>query len=143
MGFRASDIDVISSTGPTVLIPTSKDLVVKAFSVPRTQTVAALEAVLPADASIVEITSAAGVASDAATTATVTITVADNSGTISTGVFNAKTNGAIATLVPQSALPNIQPSPLNGDLRISAVYAETGTASTTGGPWVFFVKYVR
>lgn len=143
MGFLATDITVISSTGPTPLIPSSKDMVCKAFAVPRTQTVSAVEVVLPADASIINIKFYKGTASDAGTSASVTLTVANNGGTISTGSVDVKTNGATTADVQMTNLPNIQPVPLNGDITISAVYAETGTASTTGGPWNFVVQYVR
>jgi len=143
MGFLASDVTVISSTGPTVLIPSSKDETCKVFQVSRTQTVSTLEAVLPADASIIGVKVYGSTNSDAATTATVTITAANNSGTISTGTVDVKANGTTTAIVQMSNLPNIEPRPLTGDITISAVYAETGTASTTGGPWKFLVEYIR
>jgi hypothetical protein len=144
MGFRVSDIIPLGSLGPTATTPTSKDVVVKAFSVLRTNTTATLKSVLPADASILNIVMTGSVASDAATTATIILTVSDNSGVISTGTaVDVKANGAVTAIVQMSALPNLQPSPLTGDLRISATYAETGAASTTGGPWTFLVTYVR
>jgi hypothetical protein len=142
MGFRATDIVPLQSVSP--LIPVSKDVAVKAFSVLRTDTSATVKLILPADASILNIVMTGSTASDAATTATVTLTVSDNTGTISTGTaVNVKTTGATTQIVQMSALPNLQPSPLTGDLKINATYAETGTASTTGGPWTFIVTYVR
>lgn len=143
MGFRVSDITPFSPLGPTVLTPTSKDVVVKAFKVARTETTAVKKLVLPADASILEVIVNGSTASDAASSATVTITAADNTGTISSGSYNVKTNGAVTGFVTMSGLPNLQPSPLTGDIAISAVYAETGTASTTGGDWYVTVKYIR
>lgn len=144
MGFRPSDITPISSTGPTVLIPVSKDVAVKAFSVSRTDTSSTLKCVLPADASILNIVMTGSSNSDAGTTATVTIVVSDNTGAISTGTaVNVKTAGATTAIVQMPSLPNLQPVPLTGDLRITATYAETGTASTTGGPYTFLVTYVR
>lgn len=144
MGFRPSDITPISSTGPTVLIPVSKDVAVKAFSVSRTDTSSTLKCVLPADASIMNIVMTGSSNSDAGTTATVTIVVSDNTGAISTGTaVNVKTAGATTAIVQMPSLPNLQPVPLTGDLRITATYAETGTASTTGGPYTFLVTYVR
>lgn len=143
MGFLATDFTPISSTGPTTLIPTSKDVVTKVFKVARTETAAVLKAVLPADASIIGTKVYAGTASDAGTTATVTLTVANNSGTIGTGAYDVKTNGATTGEVSVTGLPNVQPVPLTGDIRITAVYAETGTAATTGGPWNVLITYVR
>jgi hypothetical protein len=143
MGFRASDIVPISSTGPTTLIPVSKDVAVKAFSVLRTDTSSTLKCVLPADSSILNMVMTGSTNSDAATTATVSIVVSDNTGAISTGTaVNVKTTGATTQIVQMPSLPNLQPVPLTGDLKITATYAETGTASTTGGPYTFIVTYV-
>lgn len=142
MGFLATSITPLTATGPTPLMPTSKDVVVKAFKVARTDTTATLKAVLPADASIVSVVLYGSTASDSATSASVTLTVANNSGTISTGAYDVKTSGAVTGFVQMSGLPNIQPLPLLGDLRISATYAEVG-ASTTGGDWYVAVTYVR
>lgn len=144
MGLKTVDITPISSTGPTPLIPTSKTVEVKVFTVSRSDTASTLKCVLPADASIIEVSKFGATASDAATTATVTLTVANNSGTISTGTaLDVKGAGLTTSHVQMTNLPNIEPLPLNGDLRINAVYAETGTASTTGGPWPIKVLYVR
>lgn len=143
MGFLATDLTVISSTGPTTNIPVRKDVGVKAFSVARTETSDVLKVVLPADASIVGLKVYAGTASDAATSATLTFTVANNGGTISSGTYDVKTNGAVTGEVSLTGLPNLQPVPLNGDITIKAKYGEVGTASTTGGPWNVVVSYVR
>jgi hypothetical protein len=144
MGFLATDLNVISSTGPTTNIPVSKDVNVKAFQVARTDTSSTLKAVLPGDASILNIVMTGSSNSDAGTTATVTIVVSDNTGAISTGTaVNVKTAGATTAIVQMPSLPNLQPVPLTGDLKITATYAETGTASTTGGPYTFIVTYIR
>lgn len=127
----------------TPITPASKDARVIAFQVPRTQTAAAVEAWLPADATIVSIIRELGVASDAGTSATVTITVTNGGGTVSTAADDVKTNGATTGFVQMTSLPNLQPTPLNGDLKITAVYAESGTASNTGGPWNYVITYVR
>lgn len=124
------------------LQPAGKPPLYKVFQVSRTDTVSSLKAMLPAQASIVSVILYGSTASDAATTASVTVTVANNTGTISTGAYDVKANGAVTNFVQMSALPNIEPLPAAGDLRISAVYAETGTASTTGGPWKVAVEYL-
>lgn len=142
MGLLATDLSPLGQASP--LIPTSKDVVVKAFQVSRTDTTSTLKAVLPGDASILNIVMAGSVSSDAGTTATVTIVVSDNTGAISTGTaVNVKSSGATTQIVQMPSLPNLQPVPLTGDLKITATYAETGTASTTGGPYTFIVTYVR
>ncbi len=143
MGFLATDFTPVSSTGPTTLIPSSKDIVVKVFSVSRTDTVATLKAVLPADASILSVTLYGSTASNAGTAATVTISAANNAGTVSSGTYDVKTSGAVTGSLTMSGTPNITPVPLTGDIRISATYAETGVASSAGGPWNIAVQYVR
>jgi hypothetical protein len=143
MGFLATDITVLSSTGPTTNIPALKDVVVKAFKVAKTETTDTLKVVLPGDASIIGVKVFGSTASDAGTSATLTFTVANNSGTVSSGTYDVKTNGAVTGEVTMSGLPNLQPVPLNGDLTIVAKYGETGTASSTGGPWNVLVTYIR
>lgn len=143
MGFLATDLTPIASVGPTPLIPAAKCIEVKAFTLARTETSSTLKAVLPADASIVNVCFYGGTASNAGTSATITVTAANNGGTVSSGTYDAKTNGAVTGTITMSGLPNVQPVPLNGDIRISAQYAETGIASSAGGPWNLLVEYVR
>jgi len=143
MGLLATDITPLSSTGPTALIPTNKDVQVKVIKVARTDTTSTLKAVLPADSSIVGIDLMGSTASNAGTSATLTLTVANQSGTISSGTYDVKTNGAVTNNITMSNLPNLQPVPLTGDITISGQYAETGTASTAGGPWNVVVYFVR
>lgn len=139
MGFKQIEL-VPPQVSP--LQPTGKAPQYKVFQVSRTDTVSSVKAMLPAQASIISFVLYGSVASNAATTASVTITVTDNSGTVSTGAYDVKTSGAVTGFVQMSALPNIEPLPQNGDLKINVVYAETGTASTLGGPWKVAVEYV-
>lgn len=143
MGFLATDVTPVSSTGPTVLIPSNKDVVVKTFKVARTETADVLKVVLPADASVIGMKVYGGTASDAGTSATLTFTLANNSGTISSGTYDVKTNGAVTGEVTLSGLPNLQPVPLTGDITVKAKYGEVGTASSTGGPWNVLISYIR
>lgn len=144
MGFKQVELVPVSPNGPTALTPSGKSTNGKIFQVTRTDTVAVTKAILPAATSILAINIHGSVSSNAGTTATVTITIVNNTGTISTGSYDVKANGTVSALIQMTALPNIEPSPpqINGDLQINAVYAETGTASTTGGPWVFDINYV-
>lgn len=144
MGFLATDLVPIATTGPSTLIPTSKDLQVKAFQVLRTDTSATLKAVLPADASIVDV-DLFGVASNAGTTATVSIgTTSANANEIINAQDVKTAGGRIRPTTSWSTnYPNTQPVPLGADIQIFAKYAETGTASSAGGPYTVLVYYVR
>lgn len=143
MGLKQVDLVPINSTGPTTNIPVSKDVQVKAFQVSRTDTTAALKAVLPADASIINVYMT-GAASNAGTTATVSI------GTTSTAteIINAqdvKTAGGMIrpTTAYSTNFPNVEGYPLGQDIQIWAKYAETGGASSAGGPYTVVIEYVR
>lgn|SRR3990167_2503428 len=127
----------------TPITPVAKQVFTQAFQVSRTDTASAVKAMLPADASILYVLREGSSVSDALTTATVTITAANNSGTVSTKADDVKTSGATTGFVQMTSLPNVEPLPLVGDISVSAVYAETGTASTTGGPWNYVVAFVR
>ena len=123
----------------------AKDVQVKSFRVARTNTTASVMAVIPQDATILNIALSGITASDAATTATVSV------GTTSTAnewinAFDVKTTstGAGQNLPPLVAgLGNLNGLPAGTDVQVYAKYAETGTASTTGGPWYINIYYVR
>lgn len=143
MGFLATDIVPISSTGPTTNIPSCKDLVAKAFQVLRTDTTASLKCVLPADASIVDV-DIFGVASNAATTATISVGTTTTSNEIINAQDVKTAGGHIRPTTSWSTnYPNQTNYPLGADIQIYAKYAETGTASTLGGPYTIVVYYVR
>jgi hypothetical protein len=142
MGLKQVELVPINSNGPTPLIPAGKPDNQKFFQASRTDTVATLKAVLPAQSSVFQVTLYGSANSNAGTSATGTITISNNTGVISTGTVNLLTGGATTAIVAMSALPNIEPLPLLGDLKITFTYAETGTVSTLGGPWVIGVAYV-
>jgi len=143
MGFKQTDLVPPGSIGVTTTTPPSKDVREEIFQVTRTDTTAVLKDVLPADASILNLVFYGSVASNAGTSASITFNISNNTGVISTGTVNAITAGAIFSAVQMTGLPNIEQLPLQGDLKITAQYAETGTASTLGGPWVIGVRFVR
>ena len=143
MGFKQVDLIPISVLGPTPITPVGKDVVEKIFQVTRTDLVSGLKVALPGDSSVTSIIFSGSVSSDAATSASVTLTLVNNSGTVSTGTVDVKANGTITAFVQMSNLPNIEALPIFGDLRLSAIYAETGLASTVGGPWKMIIRYVR
>lgn len=140
MGFATSDF---TSTNPTTTTPPGRAELHRVFQIARTETVSTLKAVLPAQSSVIGIFLYGSTVSNAATTATVTVTISDNTGVISTGSYDVKTNGALTGMLQMTNLPNVTQLPPNGDLKISAVYAETGTASTAGGPWKVRIAYVQ
>lgn len=142
MGIRQAELVPVGVLGPTPITPVGKPVYAKAFQAIRANTTSTLKAGLPAQSSVLGVIFYGSVSSDALTTATLTVTISNNVGVISTGVVDVKASGTVTAFVNMSALPNIEPNPLLGDLRISAVYAETGTASTVGGPWNLHVKYV-
>lgn len=139
MGFKQIEL-VPSQISP--LQPSGKAHQIKLFQVARTDLTNPLKAMLPAQASVTNVYLYGSTASDAGTSATVTITISNNTGVISTGIYDVKADGTITGIVRMTDLPNIEPQPLLGDLKINADYAETGTASTTGGPWKVAVEYV-
>lgn len=121
----------------------SKAPLVKSFTVARTDTTATLQVQLPWSARILYFVANGDIASDAATTAIVSV------GTDVTanqyGTTDVKGSGAKATLFGTGGLgvvDNANATPNTGNKQIWAKYAETGTASTTGGPWVIDVFYV-
>lgn len=127
----------------TSTVPVARTVNAVVFQVARTEVASSVKLVLPADSTILSIMREAVAASDALTTAAVTLTVTSNGATISTKSDDVKGSGAATAFVSMPSLPNPEPRPLVGDLLISAVYAETGTASTVGGPWNYVVQYVR
>ncbi len=122
-----------------------KDVCVKSFQVSRTDTTPVAgspKAVIPADATLLGISIIGTVASDAGTTATVSIGTTTGS-TEWVNAFDIKTNGAKQNLPNMLVVGNLNGIPLGNDVQVFAKYAETGGASTTGGPWYVQVTYVR
>jgi hypothetical protein len=143
MGFKAIDITPIASYGPTATTPSCKDVVTKVFAVARTDTAATVKCVLPGDATIVDMRIFNPVASDAATTAVVSVGI-PGANTQFLNTVDVKTAaGMIRPTAKLLNVINLENTPITGDIIINAIYAETGTASTTGGPFYVIVEYVR
>jgi hypothetical protein len=124
----------------TATTPAAKSDSVTLFQVARSDTVSSLKAVLPAQASVLSLQSYRNGVSNAGTSATMTVTISNNTGVISTGTYDLKANGDMNQQIQMTNLPNLEPLPLLGDLQINAVYAETGTASSSGGPWIVSIR---
>lgn len=143
MGFKAIDITPIASYGPTATTPCNKDVVVKVFAVSRTDTTATVKCVLPGDATIIDIRVFSPTVSDAATTAVISVGI-PGANTQYLNTVDVKTAaGMIRPTTKLTNIINLENTPVTGDIQINAIYAETGTASTTGGPFYVTVEYVR
>ena len=140
MGFKQTDL-----TPPFLgaYTPTSKTEKVQAFQIFRTDTAVGgvLKAVLPAGASITDVIVTNPTASNAGTSATINVGIP---GSVN-AIVNAQSVLAAAGQLVRPAFGRaalVEPNPPVPDQNIVANYAETGTASTAGGPWTVLIKYV-
>ncbi len=124
--------------GVTVITPPAVELLTKTAQVLRTDTARFDAFAIPKGAVIAGVYVIGTTASDAATTATVTVGVGA-SGTELINAFSVKTNNGYNPV--GSAAGSYVGTQLTADTKFTAVYAETGTASTTGGPWLIKVEY--
>lgn len=156
MGIKnVADLTQLNPAYPDALNPVRKEYHLVPFAVARTNTTAFKVAVLPADATILGIRYYIPTASNAGTTAGVVLTGVGSAGA---GAVNftfgtqsvlaaAGTNGLMqATVNTTTGIFNLERAPAQqtqGDITVYAQYAETGTASSTGGPFYFVIEYVR
>ncbi len=124
----------------TTTTPPASCILTKVVQVARTDTTAFDAFVLPKYAVIAGAYVVGAVASDAATTAI--IDVGTNPGTADEIVdsFDVKTNGK-GYFAVGAQVGSAMSTQLTTDTLYKARYAETGTASTTGGPWLVKVEY--
>lgn len=115
----------------------------KFIKIVRTDTTAFQGAYLPKDAVVTGLYVIGHAASDAATTATIGIgtTTAANEILASFDVKTAAT-GEGYNPAGAAAVGTYMATKLTADTPVYAKYAETGTASTVGGPWYVKVEYV-
>lgn len=140
MGFKQTDLNPPFLGAYT---PTSKTEKVLAFQVFRTDTAVGgvIKAILPAGASITDVIVANPTASNAGTSAVINVGIP---GTVN-AIVNAQSVLAAAGQLVRPAFGRaalVEPTPPVPDQNIVANYAETGTASTAGGPWTVLIKYV-
>lgn len=123
--------------------PKPRDSQEKVIKIVRTDTTAFQGAVLPKDAVITGLYVIGAAASDAATTATIGIG-STSSANEYLAAFDVKTAATGEGYSPAgaAAVGSAMMSKLTADTPVYAKYAETGTASTTGGPWYVKVEYV-
>lgn len=124
------------------LTPPARELLAKLGSIARTDTTAKTLFGLPKSARIVGIYVIGSAVSDAATTATIGIgsTASANEYMASYDVKTAATGEGYSP-AGAAAVGSALATPVTSDINVYGIYAESGTASTTGGPWVVKVEY--
>lgn len=149
MGYNAQDLTPLNPDYPSPLNPVRKEYAIVPFQVSRSNTTAFKVAVLPDDATILGIRYYNNTAaSNAGTTATVTITATPlgpgSGGQYTLATYDAKGTATGSGFLSSSTEFNLfRAGAQTGDILIKATYAETGTASTAGGPWYFLIEYTR
>ena len=120
--------------------PPSAELLAKIVQIARTDTTAFEAFVLPKGVVVAGAYVLGSVASDAGTSAIVD--VGTNPGTSDEIVdsFDVKTSGK-GYSAAGTAVGTAMGSQLTADTLYKAKYTESGTASTTGGPWLVKVEY--
>ena len=122
-----------------------RDVVSKFFKVARTDTTATIRGMIPKDSFIVGawvVSVGAAAASDAATTATVSCGTTSSANEL-INALDVKTAATATGFQPAAAKGAGLATQFTADKQIYVKYAETGTASTTGGPWVIRLDYVQ
>lgn len=147
MGIKLDDVTPLNPAYPDALNMVRKTVATVAFSATRAMTTATKVAVLAADATMLGVKYFPTTPSNAGTTATVTLTatfLATNT-TVTLGTIDVK--GTVVSAPVQGAnYFNLERAPAattSGDIVIKATYAETGGASTAGGPFYFTIDFVR
>ena len=124
--------------GVTTISPSAVEIYTKTAQVLRTDTARFDAFALPKGAVISGVYVVGTTASDAATTATITVGTGA-SGTELINGYSVKANNGFNPV--GSSAGSYVGTQLTSDTLFKAVYAETGTASTTGGPWLVKVEY--
>lgn len=124
------------------LTPKARSLLTKMGTIARTDTTATVLFDLPKDALIAGIYVIGDAASDAGTSATIGIgsSTSANEYMASYDVKTAAT-GEGYNPAGGAAVGTAMVNKLSADVSVYGKYAETGTASTAGGPWVVKVEY--
>ena len=124
--------------GVTTITPPAVSVMSKVCQVARTDTSQFEAFALPAGAVVLGAYVVGTTASNAATTAVVRL---GTSGTPTAVInnFDVKTNAGY--FPANAAVGALMGTQLTADTKLLAQYAETGTASTAGGPWLLKVEY--
>lgn len=110
------------------------------FNATRAMTTATTAFVLPQDAQIIGLSINGQAVSNAGTTATLSVGKVGGNGHDYLNAMDVKGSTGSGQQVPSAAtLPG---GALSADTTVTVTYAETGTASTSGGPWQVCIEYV-
>lgn len=122
--------------------PKPRDTLEKIVKIVRTDTTAFVGAALPRDAIISGLYVIGYAASDAATTGVISVgTTATSNELIASFDVKTAATGEGYSPAGAAAVGTAMMTKLTADTPIYAKYAETGTASTTGGPWFVKIEY--
>ena len=120
--------------------PVGRTIQTKIGSVARTDTAAKFLFTLPKYAQVVRVELLTAVASNAGTTATVSV---GNTSAANQLVLSQDVKTAAGYLRPATtAVAAGYFANATTDIPIYAIYAETGAASSSGGPWSVLVEYI-
>ncbi len=118
-----------------------RQLVAFIGSVARTDTTAKELCTLPAGAIPVGIRLASTAASNAATTATLSVGTSGGAATTWLNAVDVKTAATgQGSLIPANSGSTKLGTALAADETVTGTYAETGAASTAGGPWIVVIE---
>lgn len=128
---------------PTLTRPAARGTMAKFVKVLRTDTTATIRAWLPKDAFIVGAYVIGSAASDAATSAIISVG-STSTATEYVASYDVKTaaTGEGYSAVGAAAVGSAFATRLTGDVPLYVKYTEAGTASTVGGPWYVKVEYM-
>lgn len=130
-----------TSVASTSVFPRGRSVVAFTGSVARTDTTAKDLFTLRAGDIPLRLSIWGTAASDAATNARISIGSTSNVAYFAAGIDvkgTALTSGGLGQAIPSSAA-NLM-TPLAFDTTVQATYAEAGTASATGGPWIVVME---
>ena len=129
-------------SNPSLTRPPAREVYNKFVKVLRTDTTATIRAWLPKDAFLTGAWVIGYVASDAATTATIGVGSTTSANEYVSGYdVKAAATGEGVSGVGAAAVGSAFATRLTSDKPLYVKYAESGTASTTGGPWYIKLEY--
>lgn len=116
----------------------------KSVVVTRANTTKDLRMRLPADAYItaVLVNNTGAAASNAATTAVINTFVGNNTTQVNVADVKAAATPTVTSLTNLDTIASVLSNNPRADIPVYIQYAETGAASSSGGPWVVVVEYV-
>jgi hypothetical protein len=110
------------------------------FSVTRAMTTATNAFTLPQDAQVIGLSIIGATGSNAGTTAVLNVGKVGGNGHDYLNAQSILGAAGVGQIVPSAA--TLPVAALTVDTQVTVTYAETGTASTSGGPWLCVIEYV-